>query len=316
MLKRALPDVTSDSSAELPFTLQWVGMEEIAVPVAISIPNNIPIPNKEQTVENRQTVSAKANVYISLDQPEAKGIHMSRLHAVMNELAYQDFNKETVNQTLDTLIESQSGVGHAAKIQLSFELMLKKQALLSGESGYQSYPVILSAEKHGKALSCEFELTIPYSSTCPCSASLARQLYADAIRTQFSASTIDKADLLDWIQSSAGSVATPHSQRSYTYIRLALEANDWPCMASLIFELEDTIGTPVQTAVKRIDEQEFARLNAENLMFCEDAARRIKFSLENMAAVRNYWFKVDHQESLHAHNAVVIDEKFSGQTSS
>ena len=57
------------------------------------------------------------------------------------------------------------------------------------------------------------------------------------------------------------------------------------------------------------DEQEFAKLNAKNLMFCEDAARRIKQSLEAMPDVVDYWLKVDHQESLHAHNAVAIDRK-------
>jgi GTP cyclohydrolase I len=44
-------------------------------------------------------------------------------------------------------------------------------------------------------------------------------------------------------------------------------------------------------------------------MFCEDAARRIKGGLERMHFVEDYWFKVEHQESLHAHNAVVIDAK-------
>lgn len=67
----------------------------------------------------------------------------------------------------------------------------------------------------------------------------------------------------------------------------------------------------MQTAVKREDEQQFTKLNAENLMFCEDAVRRIKGKLEQMPQVTDYWFKVEHQESLHAHNAVVIDQKNS-----
>ena len=160
-----------------------------------------------------------------------------------------------------------------------------------------------------RGFSSELELTIPYSSTCPCSASLARQLNADAINTKFSGSTIQKTDLIDWVQSPAGSVATPHSQRSYAYIRLSLGNNTWPELPSLIFQFEEIIGTPVQTAVKRVDEQAFAKLNADNLMFCEDAARRIKFAVEHMSFVKDYWFKVEHQESLHAHNAVVIDQK-------
>ena len=119
---------------------------------------------------------------------------------------------------------------------------------------------------------------------------------------------------MDWIQHQAGSVATPHSQRSYAYIRLALGNNAWPDLAALVVQLEAMLATPVQTAVKRVDEQAFAKLNADNLMFCEDAARRIKSGLEQMQFVQDYWFKVEHQESLHAHNAVVIDQKSTPQS--
>ncbi len=295
---RVLPDVTSDTTAETPSTLQWVGMENIAVPIRMILQD-----------KNPQTISAKANVYVSLEKPDVKGIHMSRLHSVINQLAEREFNQITVEHILNEIIQSQSGIGHEAKIELNFDVLLEKPALLSGESGYQSYPVTIKAEQNTKTTSCEFEFTLPYSSTCPCSASLARQLYADAIDLKFEGETIQKADIIEWIQSPEGSVATPHSQRSYAYIRLSLGDNDWPSLPSLIFQLEDIIGTPVQTAVKRIDEQEFAKLNAENLMFCEDAARRIKLALEGMSFINDYWFKVDHQESLHAHNAVVIDQK-------
>ena len=52
-------------------------------------------------------------------------------------------------------------------------------------------------------------------------------------------------------------------------------------VVTLINTLEDELKTPVQAAVKREDEQEFARLNGQNLMFCEDAARKIKALLEH-----------------------------------
>jgi len=298
LLTRALPDVTSDSSADTPSTLQWVGMEDIAVPLTLSLQN-----------ANVQTIAAKANVYVSLEKVDAKGIHMSRLHHVINQLAARDFSKATITELLNAMVESQGDIGNEAKIELQFDALLSKPALLSQESGFQSYPVKLIAEQRKTGLRCELRVTIPYSSTCPCSASLARQLYADAIEAAFKADQIDKAELLAWVQSKAGSVATPHSQRSYAYIHLTLNDNDWPNLADLIFKLEGVIGTPVQTAVKRVDEQAFAKLNAENLMFCEDAARNIKQALGQMPFVEDYWFKVEHQESLHAHNAVVIDQK-------
>jgi GTP cyclohydrolase I len=306
MLMSVLPDVTSDRYSDILSTLQWVGMENIAVPIFINLQNS-----------HVQSAAAKANVYVSLDKPEAKGIHMSRLHNVINQLATKELNLATTKELLEEIIHSQEGIGKEARIELTFDALLSKPSLLSNERGFQSYPVTIRAEKKTvnseqkiEAFSSELTLVIPYSSTCPCSASLAQQLYANAINEEFAGPSINKAELIQWIESKAGVVATPHSQRSYAYIRLSIGANDWPNLAALIFQLEEVIGTPVQTAVKRVDEQAFAKLNAENLMFCEDAARRIKHALEDMRFVQDYWFKVEHQESLHAHDAVVVDQKY------
>lgn len=297
---RALPDVTSESSTDEPSTLQWVGMEDIAVPIRLNPGNG-----------ELQTLAAKTNVFISLDKPEAKGIHMSRLHLLVNQLAGVECTQSSIRQILDNIVDSQSDLGNEARLELRFEPVLKKPALLSEEFGYQSYPITMCSEKTELGYTTDFELTIPYSSTSPCSASLARQMLADAVDEEFSDSeSINKESLLEWIQSPAGSIATPHSQRSYATIRISLGDGDWPDLAAFIFQLEKIIGTPVQTAVKRRDEQEFARLNAENLMFCEDAARRIKSALEGMSFVKDYLIKVEHQESLHAHNAVVFDQKY------
>lgn len=73
-------------------------------------------------------------------------------------------------------------------------------------------------------------------------------------------------------------------------------------LVALIDAIEAALATPVQTAVKRADEQAFAQLNGSNLMFVEDAVRRVRAALANRhpdAAVR-----VEHQESLHPHDAV------------
>ena len=59
-------------------------------------------------------------------------------------------------------------------------------------------------------------------------------------------------------------------------------------------------------AVKREDEQEFALRNGQNLMFCEDAARRIARALNQAPAVVDYVAEVSHLESLHPHDAVAL----------
>ncbi len=294
-----LPDITSNQNKEFPAHLKWVGMEQISVPLLIEV-------NKNHTA-----VNAQADLFVSLDS-DAKGIHMSRLYLLLNEyIAEQKFNQQTLAAMMDAMLSSQKGLSQQAKLNLKFELPILKPALLSNNSGYNAYPIEIEVVQGNQSRQVNVSLTIPYSSTCPCSAALSRQLLSDALETKFSEQIqIDKAQLKAWLESKEGSIATPHSQRSYAYIQLSLEQSVFPDFADLVTLFEQSIGTPVQTAVKREDEQAFAALNAENLMFCEDAARRLKATLESMSSVTNYQFKIEHQESLHAHNAVVYDSKF------
>ena len=286
---KTLPDIARNRSETASYTLQWVGMEDIAVPITLDVNDG-----------KQQTISAKVNVYVSLDDAAEKGIHMSRLHAILNRLDTNICSKNELDLLLENMVSSQAGISQSAKIDL-----------LSNETGFQTYRI----EINGQLLSGKFDyglkITVPYSSTCPCSAALSRQLFANAIDNEFSSPRIDKQALLPWAHTTT--IATPHSQRSYAYLELSLGNHDWPALPSLIMQIEETIGTPVQTMVKRSDEQEFARLNADNLMFCEDAARKIKTMLEQLVWIKDYWFKVEHQESLHAHNAVVIDQKYNKQ---
>ncbi|MGB0893828.1 MAG: GTP cyclohydrolase FolE2 [Parashewanella sp.] len=289
-----LSDITSKAKSTISKKLNWVGMEEIAIPVQVAI-----------TGEEPQSVSAKLGVFVSLDDQQAKGIHMSRLYLLVNEaLANQIITEEKINALLRSLIQSQRGLSLGSKLTLSFDFTIEKPSLKSQLSGFQSYPITLTSQFSGTEFKHEIALDIPYSSTCPCSTSLARQAMADTLSHTFPDDEINKQNLLDWVQSQQGIVATPHSQRSFAYLNLGLKTN-WPCFHSLIELIENTLVTALQTAVKREDEQAFAQLNAENLMFCEDAARRLKLCLDKYEPVENYHFKIEHQESLHAHNAVV-----------
>jgi GTP cyclohydrolase I len=61
--------------------------------------------------------------------------------------------------------------------------------------------------------------------------------------------------------------------------------------------------------VKREDEQEFALRNGQNLMFCEDAGRKLQTALNADERFDDFWIRIEHHESLHAHNAVSITTK-------
>ena len=110
-----------------------------------------------------------------------------------------------------------------------------------------------------------------------------------------------------WLGDRSSVGGTPHSQRSLARVRVVLEpdAQSFP-IEQIIQETEAALGTPVQAAVKRADESEFARLNATNLMFCEDACRRIRARIELLEGLLDYRIESSHLESLHPHDAVAV----------
>jgi GTP cyclohydrolase I len=157
----------------------------------------------------------------------------------------------------------------------------------------------------------EVGVQVAYSSTCPCSAALARQLIQEQFQRDFAAGEpLDRARVLAWLGSEQGIVATPHSQRSRADVRarLAPSFEGFP-IAEIIDRVEGALKTPVQTVVKREDEQAFALLNGQNLMFCEDAARRIQAALDADERIADFHVRASHFESLHPHDAVAVATK-------
>ena len=102
-------------------------------------------------------------------------------------------------------------------------------------------------------------------------------------------------------------MATPHAQRSFARVKVQVGADYF--YGDLINAVEEALQTAVQGAVKREDEQEFALRNGQNLMFCEDAARRVKEALDAQSAIVDYVAEFSHVESLHPHNAVSLISK-------
>ncbi|MBQ4834679.1 GTP cyclohydrolase I FolE2 [Pseudoalteromonas sp. MMG010] len=294
-----MPDIADTAPALQTGKLDWVGMAEIELPFIFESLNLTPT-----------TVNAKARAFVNLQKEDAKGIHMSRLFLALDTLSTQQHvNPTTIAQVLNDFIVSHEQLSDQAKIEFKFELPLRRESLISKKVGWKSYPVTLTSSINNNIISYELTVDITYSSTCPCSAALARQLIQNAFSEQFTQDTLKQQDVLEWLGSTQGIVATPHSQRSIANVKVKLDNNITEFdVIGLIDMLENELKTPVQAAVKREDEQEFARLNGQNLMFCEDAARKIKSVLE-LESYADYWLQINHYESLHAHDAVAIAVK-------
>lgn len=290
-----LPDV-AHQRVPLARPLDWVGMEHIALPVRIADGQG-----------GQLQVAASIDLSVNLANPDARGIHMSRLYLQLQDgLAREAITPAGLRHLLQDSVASQSGLATSARLKIRYEALLQRKALESDYAGWKRYPVEIDATLVDGHLQLALSFSVEYSSTCPASAALSRQANADRFAGDFAtAHGLSVAAVHDWLASERGLAATPHAQRSRASVRVELrpQFDELPLVA-LVDALEAALGTPVQTAVKRVDEQAFARLNAENLMFCEDAARRVASILASDARVARYEATVAHYESLHPHDAV------------
>lgn len=285
-----LPDVAKETQLDYLSPLDWVGMQDIEMPIKL----------------DDMSIVGKVSAFVSLDKTEARGIHMSRLYKITQDiLSSGTLRPELLEKALEQFLATHQDLSSSAKICVQLQALIERTALVSANKAWRTYPVQLMAEhKFGKTRFF-LEVTVTYSSTCPASAALARQLVQEKFKEQFSKQEDLKIEnVYNWLGSTQGMVATPHAQRSFAVVQVEISKHDPLNFIDMINLIEEALQTPVQTVVKRQDEQEFALRNGQNLMFCEDAARRIKLSLNNNSKVMGFQGQVRHIESLHPHDAV------------
>lgn len=302
---KPLPDIASQVSGQVTNQitgriektnlsgLVWVGMEKIQMPI----------------LWQGQILSAEIKAQVNLIAGTSRGIHMSRLYSLLSEsLATEPLTWSLLENLAEKFILSQAGLSETSRLSVEFQLPLKRKALKSDLQGWRLYPVKMEVIK---ALELKKKMTVEilYSSTCPASTALSKELWKQDLKAQFAEDETWSLQKIDqWVESHQGMPGAPHAQRSRALVEvqmteLTLSPQDF------IEGLEAALKTPVQTAVKRVDEQEFARLNGKNTMFCEDAARKVQNWLDTLKFVTSYHGLFEHQESLHPHNAVAVIEK-------
>lgn len=295
-----LPDVARNGLEAPLESLDWVGMSGIHQPLTI------------RDGDATRAVQSRVQIYVDLADELAKGIHMSRLYLILDEHSEtRALSAAGLKLMLASLLESHRDLSTQAFVQFDFDYYLRRKALVTDYSGWNSYPVTLRGTLSKGEVVLELEIAVQYSSTCPCSAALARQLIQNQFEADFGAEgQVDAAAVQAWLGTEQGIVATPHSQRSTAHLKLRLQdgLETFP-ITDVIDAVEGVLKTPVQTAVKREDEQEFARLNGQNLMFIEDAGRKLKAGLALDPRLADFWVRIEHHESLHAHDAVGVFTK-------
>ena len=229
---------------------------------------------------NLLTLETSVTGTVSLDANK-KGINMSRIMRSFYKHSKETFNFKVVENALNDYKDDLDSLD--ARIQIRFSFPMLKKSLRSSLEGFQYYNVALEVLDKDNVCSNIVHLDYVYSSTCPCSLELSE--HARSERRQ---------------------LATPHSQRSIARISALVSPNKTFSVEELILLCREAIPTETQVMVKREDEQAFAELNASNPIFVEDAARLLCEQLQALESVTDFRVVVNHQESLHSHDAVSV----------
>ena len=278
-LNNSKNQIQSDAQADQNSTyspLHFVGMDEIQTAFFID--------------QNGQSilVPAVAEMGVNL-QAGHRGIHMSRLYKIMMDLVLKrQLSVNLIESVLTESLRSQTDLSTEAFFNLTFEWPRMTESLKSQLLGFRKYPVQIRSRMRQDQIFIEVQFQILYSSTCPQSLRLSKE-YA-----------LNHQDIL---KSENLLPATPHAQRSEMTLNFQIKSGSVLNLEKWISMIEEQIKTPVQTAVKKADEMEFARLNGQNPLFCEDAVRLAAQAVEGLSEVSGYKISTIHRESLHPHNA-------------
>ena len=243
--------------------------------------SNFKMPLRYKSADgNLLTLETSVTGTVSLEANK-KGINMSRIMRSFYKHSEDTFNFKVVENALSDYKEDLDSLD--ARIQIRFSFPMLKKSLRSSLEGFQYYNVALEVLDVENVCSNIVHLDYVYSSTCPCSLELAEHA-----------------------RSERGQLATPHSQRSIARISALVAPNKSFSIEEMILLCRKAIPTETQVMVKREDEQAFAELNASNPIFVEDAARLLCEQLQGFESVTDFRVVVNHQESLHSHDAVSV----------
>lgn len=260
-----------------------------------------------------QILQAQASLYCSLDDPNAKGLNLSRLYLLMHDTIKDHLTLDGIKDALETMANKQSSNSAYCKLRFKYpwsqkalrtRMPLTQAEIDAGEydtldngerlsrkkiEGHIAYNVTLEGRYvRNSNVPYKFYLTTEYvySSTCPCSFELAHN-----------ATERRKA------------AANAHSQRSIMTTTVQFDPANVVWIEDLIELHRRQIPTEVQVVVKRRDEQAFAELNGSNLLFSEDAVRLVYAALEewvDTGKIFDFTISTSHQESLHPWDAIAV----------
>ena len=278
-----LPDVQC-SIPDIQIPIMQVGVENVEVPFRL-----------ESKYGGFHQLIANVSMRTNLDK-NTKGISMSRLLLTLQPYLDLPLKHKLIRQILEDLCKNLET--DKAYMKFEFRMPINRKSILSNnqfpiyykckfEGQLSHQPARISEEYSAATTLFRFfqGVIIQYASYCPCSAELCGDL--------------GEHDLNGY----------PHNQRSFAEIVVESTDNYYVWLEDIVEAVEAELVTLPYPVIKRIDEQEIARVAASNPMFVEDAIRKISKALDSREEIYDWIVKCIHEESIHTSEAIAINWK-------
>lgn len=271
MSKECLPDVQC-TVPDIQIPIMQVGVENVEVPFKL-----------ESKYGGFHQLNANVSMTTNLDEA-TKGISMSRLLLTLKPYLDLPLKRTLIELILEDLIKNLETT--MASIKFEFRMPVIRKSVLSDNE----FPIYYRCKFEMKRLKNESTdiiwfyqgVRVQYASYCPCSAELCGAL---------------------------DEVGYPHNQRSFADVLVEIVKPNYVWLEDIIEAVETQIKTLPYPIIKRIDEQEIARIAGKNPMFVEDAIRKISQALDGNPKIYDWIVKCSHEESIHTSEAIAINWK-------
>ena len=271
MINECLPDVQC-TVPDIQIPIMQVGVENVEVPFRL-----------ESKHGGFHQLTANVRLTTNLDE-DTKGISMSRLLLTLKPYLDLPLKRALIKMILGDLIKNLETT--EATIKFEFRMPIIRKSIVSENE----FPIYYKCKFEMKRMimggtdMCWFYqgVKVQYASYCPCSAELCGALEEKGY---------------------------PHNQRSFADVLVEVVEPNYVWLEDIIEAVESRIETLPYPIIKRVDEQEIARVAAQNPMFVEDAIRKISKSLDNRKDIFDWIVKCSHEESIHTSEAIAINWK-------
>lgn len=220
----------------------------------------------------RQHTVATVNMYVNLPH-DFRGTHMSRFLEVLNEHREVSVARmEEIGQQLRARLHAET-----AHVELRFPFFRRKAAPVTGATGLMEFTcAIETSVGPGTRSDTVLRVSVPVSTLCPCSKEI----------------------------SDRGA----HNQRGVVDLRVRTSEFVW--LEDLIDVIEESASCALYPVLKRPDEKWVTERAYDNPRFVEDLLREVAVEMRRDPRVTWYRVEVENQESIHAHNAYAVVERW------